>query len=717
MGSTQFDSFQSRPESGSYKQAKQKLRVLNNLVVGGLLLAFCSFAQAAEVTYGTNYHIRSNSNGGSYLDSCGKSECTDRYYVVTDSFPDRVSAGTGIWVLVSAQDKLAGETVLIGDQVYIKNRYGNGSYLDTCNVATCPNDTPKNIRYGVSTHSVHNRVEDSSTGTWTIESATGGATGTAVTTSDQVYLKNNYQIGGGYLDTCVPASCAITTRFKVVTDLTKGGETDTWSFQTVRTQIYNSALYGPQAKDVTEQNTAITRSTVMMYEDDKGWKGGGDKWEVSIGRYTKGGKKNGGRDLPVPNDEVRSLVIPTGIYVNLYDDDSFSKQGSHGYLQLEGPGLFNINTEQKNRKMKKTGLAGKVSSFEIKPSVPKSSRSAVTLNCKQGERCEFNGTKMVYFGHRNSGYVGSTYTNGVDCNPENFLVVNSDVSTTDNSKACWVILQPHLPWRWIKCADEGGTCKLGKLSTKHVWYGARTSYYVASHTDTVLCSPGSFGGDPYPYLSKSCYVAIDMLPDNAYKCAAGGNEEDRCEFDNAEFVYYGNKGRFFKQKVEPDGADCSLSNFGTPFTFGNKDCYLIAKPLKPDWFKCADEGGTCHFIRNVTADVTAVVAYGAESKYIYKTFHSPPGEAKNTACSNDNFRKDRAYGTKKACYMKPFTNYPSEMTHCSDEDSPCNRSAAGVIYFGANGKFAARIAPATVNCSTDYFGDPAPGATKACYSK
>ncbi|AYA42200.1 hypothetical protein HZS38_17965 [Xenorhabdus nematophila] len=82
--------------------------------------------------------------------------------------------------------------ILYGDVLHIKNEYGNGSYLDTYGHANSLGE-----KYNVVTSVSPNR--DTGSGSWQILSAEGKSLGTAVCSSDIVFLLNSYLNNGGYL--------------------------------------------------------------------------------------------------------------------------------------------------------------------------------------------------------------------------------------------------------------------------------------------------------------------------------------------------------------------------------------------------------------------------------------------------------------------------------------------------------------------------------------
>ncbi|GAA2514653.1 hypothetical protein [Pilimelia columellifera] len=81
-----------------------------------------------------------------------------------------------------------------GDQICLENGYNDfkGGFLDT-------NGHSTSGKYSVTTATTATRGQG--TGTWQVESASGKATGTPVTSGDLVHLRNLYSGDGGYLDT------------------------------------------------------------------------------------------------------------------------------------------------------------------------------------------------------------------------------------------------------------------------------------------------------------------------------------------------------------------------------------------------------------------------------------------------------------------------------------------------------------------------------------
>ena len=85
-------------------------------------------------------------------------------------------------------------------------------------------------------------------------------------------------------------------------------------------------------------------------------------------------------------------------------------------------------------------------------------------------------------------------------------------------------------------------------------------------------------------------------------------------------------------------------------------------------------------------------------------------------CSDAVFG-DPDYGVEKACYTKADTG-PSGFAFCVSEGRLCPFHGHADVAYGADGKFFYQYGVATaISCSDAVFGEPDPGAVKACYIK
>lgn len=112
--------------------------------------------------------------------------------------------------------------------------------------------------------------------------------------------------------------------------------------------ITTSAVVVPNPPVPTKVNEPpVNNTSVVFYEGDNGKQ---KSWKVLPGLYSHK-KKGGFKELPFPNDEVRSVRIPAGYVVYVTDKDNFLL--SNLWLGW-GPGLFNLDKP-----------AGKVSSVAV----------------------------------------------------------------------------------------------------------------------------------------------------------------------------------------------------------------------------------------------------------------------------------------------------------------------------------------------------------------
>merc|ERR1711871_1247801 len=126
-----------------------------------LELTFNEETDANTLQHGDVIHLKNMYGSGSYLDTCNHAKCSSstKYQVSTSTLKNRDNSGTGKWTI----ERVNGDgPVRNGDVIHLKNHYGSGSYLDTCNHAKCSSST----KYQVSTSSLKNR--DSGTGKWTV---------------------------------------------------------------------------------------------------------------------------------------------------------------------------------------------------------------------------------------------------------------------------------------------------------------------------------------------------------------------------------------------------------------------------------------------------------------------------------------------------------------------------------------------------------------------
>lgn len=119
------------------------------------------------------------------------------------------------------------------------------------------------------------------------------------------------------------------------------------------------------------------------------------------------------------------------------------------------------------------------------------------------------------------------------------------------------------------------------------------------------------------------------------KCA---DENGTCSLTGSMVVRYGANGNYVYQTAT-GSVPCTNTFFGSdPAPYVVKACYATSVP-PTNWTQCASENGTC------TVSGTVTVAYGAGTRYAYKTVTN------STPCNNTVFG-DPDPGVVKACYFK-----------------------------------------------------------------
>ncbi|MBO0936196.1 hypothetical protein J2I47_06525 [Fibrella sp. HMF5335] len=156
----------------------------------------------SPLLYGSIINLQAGSSTGAYLTKYAKipdvisfaASDSARGMVLTSSTIDN-TAGSGNWEIRSATKK-DGEPLLYGDQVYLSNLHPDMGYLDSCRYTkNIPSLTDYPEMIGVFTSKSKNR--DSSSGSWTISSATGSKqTGEPVNQGDSIFLQNAYPDAG-----------------------------------------------------------------------------------------------------------------------------------------------------------------------------------------------------------------------------------------------------------------------------------------------------------------------------------------------------------------------------------------------------------------------------------------------------------------------------------------------------------------------------------------
>ncbi|GAA4117726.1 hypothetical protein ACFFTN_09105 [Aminobacter aganoensis] len=136
---------------------------------------------------------------------------------------------------------------------------------------------------------------------------------------------------------------------------------------------------------------------------------------------------------------------------------------------------------------------------------------------------------------------------------------------------------PATAQRMVRCATEGGTCRLPFPA--EVVYGAQgrmTSRFI--DRPSVRCSNRVFG-DPAPGLRKECYIVQRGRGGGGYdeprrqRWTVCANENGFCDFYGRKRVRYGTMGSY-EEGVFRDGVECDNDTFGDPAPGVRKRCYI-----------------------------------------------------------------------------------------------------------------------------------------------
>jgi alpha-L-arabinofuranosidase len=175
-------------------------------------------------------------------------------------------------------------------------------------------------------------------------------------------------------------------------------------------------------------------------------------------------------------------------------------------------------------------------------------------------------------------------------------------------------------------------------------------------------------------------------------------------------VYYGAGGKYL-QRTLTGTFTCSPATFGSDPNQGVlKSCYPVVTTLPvAATASCAVDNGTC----TVPPGSTAVVYYGANNTYVYKTLSG------TVSCSTTTFGGDPLPGTVKSCYAV-VTTLPPASTACAVDFGTCTTPTGTTanVYYGVNGIYLSKtITGGTFTCAPATFGgvDPDHGVLKSCY--
>ncbi|WP_432021242.1 family 43 glycosylhydrolase [Streptomyces sp. 1222.5] len=130
---------------------------------------------------------------------------------------------------------------------------------------------------------------------------------------------------------------------------------------------------------------------------------------------------------------------------------------------------------------------------------PPGGPSGYTYCASEGSSCSVDGPAMVAYGKAGA-FTYKLVDNGA-------LACNLSTFGTDPLygvvKSCYTAPATP-PAGWASCAAEGNTCASSSGHT--ILYGARGAFYTRWATGNLPCSAASFGGDPIPGATKTCYT-------------------------------------------------------------------------------------------------------------------------------------------------------------------------------------------------------------------
>jgi hypothetical protein len=135
---------------------------------------------------------------------------------------------------------------------------------------------------------------------------------------------------------------------------------------------------------------------------------------------------------------------------------------------------------------------------------------------------------------------------------------------------------------------------------------------------------------------------------------------------------------------------------------------LVSSASAGTWTFCANENNECSFTG------TRQVQYGANGKYVYKTFNG------GTECDNAVFGNPNSGATNICSYSAVLpapspSPSPSPWVFCADEGSSCSFTGTRQVRYGANGKYIYKSFNKETECDNGVFGNPNSGATNSCY--
>lgn len=139
-------------------------------------------------------------NDGSYLDAWGavwskpefKQVSTQTMFVSTHVEPNRDN-GSGSWEIVSANGKINGEPLAVGDRIHLRNMHPNAGYLDACGWTEHLRVFEKFVDQTGAVFTTRSPNRDNGTGVWIVRSSTA-EDGSPVFAGDNIAIESSYFI-------------------------------------------------------------------------------------------------------------------------------------------------------------------------------------------------------------------------------------------------------------------------------------------------------------------------------------------------------------------------------------------------------------------------------------------------------------------------------------------------------------------------------------------
>lgn len=258
-------------------------------------------------------------------------------------------------------------------------------------------------------------------------------------------------------------------------------------------------------------------------------------------------------------------------------------------------------------------------------------------------------------------------------------------------------------------ANEYSTFTLG-VGGKYVAFGSGSKWtYKSLPAGTYTCNVATFGTDPAPGVTKTCYFAnLGFVANEEYgsnACSAPNICVSLALWGSPSqptTYAFGANGNFrFATFTDSNYRKCSVTTFGgDPAPGVGKACYRILQGYQ--------------YVSSETNDTTLTglnntpVAFGANGKYVFAM------KSGSSACNVATFG-DPIPGVVKSCYIvNSGTSYVTSEGN-SFYFNPDRVTCPMSYTSGRNGNVE-QVTNCSGTCNNSFFGgDPDPGYTKYCY--